>query len=209
MVSQHWNTPDKIVHAVREVIGLGEVAQIDLDPCDNDWSVTSPRFSYKLPAHNGLTDSWLVSPSGTKINNVFCNPPYGTCYLDEGRIPITHKEYKDMDKDRRTKVVVTSIEDWVKRCHDYGKRDKSLDTRPDGDDYEVFLLVPASTETNFWFDYIWGHADQICFIKNRVKHPLEGKEVASSTKGSAMIYWGRYVNQFERVFEKLGRVVCP
>ena len=169
MKSQHWNTPAELVEAVCEVFG----GQIDLDPCDNGFSCTQARVSYKLPT-DGLKESWVSDSQGVLFKNIFCNPPYG---LD--------------------KVRGTSIADWIHRCSFYGH----------ARDLDIMLLIPASTETAFWHEYIWGQADAICFIKGRVKHPLEGKTLAGSTKGSAMIYWGPNVEGFYRVFGKLGKVV--
>lgn len=193
MVSQHWNTPEELLVPVRQTLGA-----IDLDPCDNEFSKTEARVSYKLPEHNGLTDSWLIAPDGSEINKVFCNPPYGTCYLMEGRNPITRKEYKALDKEAKQKVKVTKLEDWFKRACDYTFSH---------DEYEIIMLVPSSTETSFWFKYVWGVADAICFLKGRVAHPLEGEKVAASTKGSAMIYYGPFEGTFRDAFENYGKAI--
>jgi hypothetical protein len=168
MKSQAWNTPAKLVEAVTEVFG----GQIDLDPCDNEYSVTNARVSFKLPT-DGLKEGWVCDSEGTPYQNIFCNPPYG------------------IDKARGT-----SIADWIHRCSHYGHAGQ-----------EIMLLIPASTETGFWHEYIWGQADAICFIKGRVSHPLEGKKLAASTKGSAMIYWGPNYEKFNKVFGGLGKVV--
>jgi len=171
MVSQHWNTPSHIVEAVVETFG----GQIDLDPCDNDFSMTFPRVSYKLPGNNGLEKSWIIAPDGSPIRNVFCNPPYG-----------------------RDKKTGTSIADWVKRAVYYTTAVGSP---------EVILLIPSSTETGFWHEYIWYTADAICFIKGRLAFPLEGRKKASATKGSAVIYYGEHVDNFADVFDAFGHIV--
>jgi phage N-6-adenine-methyltransferase len=171
MVSQHWNTPARIVEAVAQAFG----GQIDLDPCDNAFSMTFPRVSYKLPGNNGLEKSWVIAPDGSPIRNVFCNPPYG----------------RDTESG-------TSIADWVERAATYTEAVHSP---------EVILLIPSSTETGFWHEYIWNVADAICFLKGRLAFPLEGKKKASATKGSAVIYYGEHVQRFVDAFNGLGHTV--
>jgi len=60
--TKHWNTPPKIVSAVKKFFG-----RIDLDPCSNEHSVVGARVSFGPP--HGLTQDWF--------GRVFCNPPYG------------------------------------------------------------------------------------------------------------------------------------
>lgn len=187
MKSQHWNTPTYILEAVRGCFG----GRIQLDPCDNEWSTTDAIVSYKLPK-DGLKESWLICPNDVvsdgmflhpnghvRFSNVFCNPPYG------------------LDKERHT-----SIADWIEKAHDTYRL-----AVKEGLPMEIVLLIPASTETDFWFDYIWSGARAICFIHGRVSHPLEGKKSAGSTKGSALVYWGNDVPHFEANCRDLGRVV--
>jgi phage N-6-adenine-methyltransferase len=93
MVSQHWNTPASIVDAVRDVFG----GQIDLDPCDNEFSITKPLVSFQLPVNDGLKNDWnQVSHFLERPINVYCNPPFGRS--DDG----------------------TSVADWVKKCAQVG-----------------------------------------------------------------------------------------
>jgi phage N-6-adenine-methyltransferase len=173
MVSQHWNTPANILAAVAATFG----GQIDLDPCDNEYSLTNARISYKLPGNDGLHRSWKVALDGTEIRNVFCNPPYGR------------------DPERKT-----SIADWVERAYGYGC---------DDDGPEVILLIPSSTETGFWHEYIWPHADAICFIKGRIAFPLAGEKKAAATKGTAIIYYGKSRKKFVDAFSHLGYIPGP
>jgi phage N-6-adenine-methyltransferase len=89
MLSQHWNTPASIVDAVRDVFG----GQIDLDPCDNEFSITKPLVSFQLPVNDGLKNDWAeVSYFLNRRINVYCNPPFGRS--NDG----------------------TSVADWVKKC---------------------------------------------------------------------------------------------
>jgi site-specific DNA-methyltransferase (adenine-specific) len=91
MVSQHWNTPEWILDAVRKTFR----GPIDLDPCDNEFSVTKPTVSFRLPDTDGLKANWgEVSHRIGKRINVFCNPPFGRS--EDG----------------------TSVADWVKKCRE-------------------------------------------------------------------------------------------
>lgn len=170
MVSQHWNTPASIVDAVRDVFG----GQIDLDPCDNEFSITKPLVSFQLPLNDGLKNDWnnVRDFLGRPIS-VFCNPPFGRS--DDG----------------------TSVADWVRKC---------IHTEYDNIK-ETILLLPASTETTFWHNYIWPTADAICFIKGRVSFQLAGKGSGASTKGTAIIYWGLDCEPFIDRFSELGRAI--
>lgn len=77
-----WGTPTKYVDAVREVFG----GTVLLDPCSNEWSIVSAETEYRLPAHDGLQESW-------DYPTIYVNPPYGT------------------DKKRKTR-----IKDWLHKC---------------------------------------------------------------------------------------------
>lgn len=60
--TKHWNTPPKIVFAVKNFFG-----RIDLDPCSNEHSMVGAHVSFGPPL--GLKEDWF--------GRVFCNPPYG------------------------------------------------------------------------------------------------------------------------------------
>ena len=79
---QSWGTPSHYVQSVRDVFG----ADIDLDPCSNEWSVVSALTEYRLPDKDGLRESW-------EFRYIYVNPPYGR------------------DPERGT-----SIRDWLRRC---------------------------------------------------------------------------------------------
>lgn len=81
--SQHWGTPEKYVRAVKDVFG----GAIDLDPCSNEFSIVGARTEYRLPAQDGLKESWNAP-------TIFVNPPYG------------------LDHERGT-----AIRHWLQRCH--------------------------------------------------------------------------------------------
>ncbi|MCP4631675.1 MAG: N-6 DNA methylase [candidate division Zixibacteria bacterium] len=64
--NQDWGTPPKYVNLVKEFFG----GCIDLDPCSNDYSIVNARIEYKLPANDGLLESW-------NYPTIYINPPYG------------------------------------------------------------------------------------------------------------------------------------
>ena len=80
--SQDWGTPLHYVEAVRQVFG----GPIDLDPCSNECSITQARVEYRLPAKDGLRQSW-------DYPTIYVNPPYGA------------------DRQRGT-----TIRNWLARC---------------------------------------------------------------------------------------------
>lgn len=81
--SQHWGTPEKYVRAVKDVFG----GTIGLDPCSNEFSIVEADIEYRLPAQDGLKESW-------DARTIFVNPPYG------------------LDHERGT-----AIRHWLQRCH--------------------------------------------------------------------------------------------
>lgn len=64
--SQEWGTPEKYVKAVRAFFG----GHIDLDPCSNQYSIVHANTEYRLPQHDGLSESW-------NFPTIYVNPPYG------------------------------------------------------------------------------------------------------------------------------------
>lgn len=80
--SQEWCTPQKYVNAVREVFG----GRIHLDPCSSPHSIVQADVEYRLPAKDGLVESW-------DHPTIYVNPPYGA------------------DRTRGT-----TIKDWLRRC---------------------------------------------------------------------------------------------
>jgi len=61
--SIHWNTPQKYVRAVKEVMPI-----IELDPCSNEMSIVGARHNEYV---DGLGLDW------NKFNTIYVNPPYG------------------------------------------------------------------------------------------------------------------------------------
>lgn len=79
--SQHWGTPLKYINAVKKVLG-----RIILDPCSNEFSLVNAEIEYRLPVHDGLTETW-------NYPTIYVNPPYG------------------IDKERGT-----TIKGWLAKC---------------------------------------------------------------------------------------------
>lgn len=65
--TKDWCTPPGILDSVRKVFG----GVIDLDPCSNPHSLVDARVEYRLPANDGLRESW-------DHKRIFVNPPYGS-----------------------------------------------------------------------------------------------------------------------------------
>lgn len=61
-----WCTPESILVPVRKVFD----GTIDLDPCSNENSIVNAVTEYRLPDHDGLSESWAFA-------TIFVNPPYG------------------------------------------------------------------------------------------------------------------------------------
>lgn len=55
----------------------------------------------------------------------------------------------------------------------------------------IVLLIPARTDTKRWHDYIFNKADDIRFIKGRLKFEIDGVPGGSSTFPSAIIVYDR------------------
>lgn len=83
-LKKDWGTPHKYVHAVKKAFN----GKIHLDPCSNENSVVNAKVEYKLPAHDGLSESW-------NYPTIYVNPPYGS------------------DQERQT-----TIKHWLAKCAD-------------------------------------------------------------------------------------------
>lgn len=65
--TKDWCTPPNLLNSVRKVFG----GQIELDPCSNRHSLVDAKVEYRLPADDGLHNSW-------DYKTIFVNPPYGS-----------------------------------------------------------------------------------------------------------------------------------
>ena len=52
-----------------------------------------------------------------------------------------------------------AIKDWVKKCHTEAQKTNTT----------VVMLIPARTDTSYFHDYIYGKAQEIRFIRGRLK----------------------------------------
>lgn len=99
----------------------------------------------------------------------------------------------------REKSARSSIYDWFERCHEAHQKHKS----------EVLALVPVATNTAHWKEFVFGQAEAVCFLSDtRLKFLVEGTE---NNKGApmscCMIYWGKDLKRFQKVFAPFGAVV--
>jgi len=91
----------------------------------------------------------------------------------------------------------TSIKDWVK---------KAFESVESGAAELICCLIPASTETSFWFDYCW-KARYLIFLKGRIKFEVKGKQAGSSPKGSAVVVFSKnFISGIESL-EDLGNII--
>lgn len=64
-LTKDWNTPQEYIDTIKQFFGV-----ISLDPCSNNSSLVGAAVEYKLPANDGLKDSW-------DFPTIYVNPPYG------------------------------------------------------------------------------------------------------------------------------------
>ena len=57
----------------------------------------------------------------------------------------------------------------------------------------IVLLIPARTDTKRWHDYIFNKADDIRFLRGRLKFEIDGVPKGTSTFPSAVIVYDRRV----------------
>lgn len=98
------------------------------------------------------------------------------------------------DKERKT-----TIKHWLYKCAYAHKYFRS----------EVLALVPVATNTSHWKEYVWGRASAICFLYDtRLRFLIEGKDKGKGAPmACAMIYWGKDVSLFTKIFNNFGAVV--
>jgi hypothetical protein len=67
---------------------------------------------------------------------------------------------------------------WMKRMAEHGNG---------------IMLIPAATETAAFFDYVWGRADAVCFVRGRPHfHYLDGKRAKANCGCSiALVAYGK------------------
>jgi site-specific DNA-methyltransferase (adenine-specific) len=89
------------------------------------------------------------------------------------------------------------MEDWI------GKAFESVES---GRAELITCLIPASTETAFWFKYCW-KARHLIFLKGRIRFELNGRQAGSSPKGSALVVFSKsFISGIESL-EDLGKII--
>ena len=89
------------------------------------------------------------------------------------------------------------IKSWFKKAREVQKTHNS----------SLILLVPVSTNTSHWKEYVFNHEDTcVCFISDsRLKFGIDGSE---DNKGApmacALIYFGKEVDKFKVMFSTIG-----
>lgn len=93
----------------------------------------------------------------------------------------------------------TSIKHWLYRCALANRNHHS----------EVLALIPVATNTGHWKQYVFGRARAVCFLSDtRLKFLVDGKNGGKGAPMScAMVYWGKSLSRFQKVFSKYGAVV--
>ena len=93
----------------------------------------------------------------------------------------------------------TRIIDWMRKCADASK----------AFDSEIQMLVPVAPNTAHWKRYVFGAADAICFLYDtRLKFLVNGHDGGKGAPmACAMIYYGKHLKSFLRVFKKHGAVI--
>lgn len=70
----------------------------------------------------------------------------------------------------------------------------------------ITMLIPASTETVAFQEFVFGSCDVVCFWKRRLEFWRDGAPVsAGNTLPSALCYWGVEPERFADHFKAYGR----
>ena len=54
----------------------------------------------------------------------------------------------------------------------------------------VICLIPARTDTSWWWDWVVPYAAEVSFLRGRVKYCLNGRELNSSPFPSVLVRFG-------------------
>lgn len=93
----------------------------------------------------------------------------------------------------------TTIKDWLRRCAETHEAYRS----------EVLALIPIAPNTRHWKDCVFGRASAICFLYDtRLRFLIAGFDVGKGAPmACGMVYWGKRVERFTRIFSPHGAVV--
>lgn len=117
-----------------------------LDPCATEDNAKCAKYFTKET--DGLAQDWSK-------DIVFMNPPYGD--PEHPCKPICTKT-KCKIRGYHNKEYVPGIGDFMRKAYEESKRGAT-----------VVCLVPARTDTRWFHDYVYGKADEIRFVKGRLK----------------------------------------
>lgn len=91
----------------------------------------------------------------------------------------------------------TSIKDWIRKCveanHKYGS--------------EVLALIPVAVNTKHWKQYIFGRANNVCFLADTRLKFINGSNDKGAPMACAIAYWGNDSKKFYEHFSKYGAVI--
>lgn len=91
----------------------------------------------------------------------------------------------------------TTIKNWIRRCAEANKEYKS----------EVLALIPVAVNTRHWKEYIFSHANAICFLADTRLKFINGSNDKGAPMACAMVYWGSDGDKFYNHFSKFGAVI--
>lgn len=214
--SHEWLTDQPTVDLVREVFR----GDPELDPASNPHSLMPAAVRCMLPEMDGLDRPWLEHG----VSTVFCNPPYGTCYLHRvTRSVISAKAYQDTLKRIRNgshedptltisayeaQYRKDSIELWL-----YRGAEMALNQFAEA---AVIFFIPAAVgRRKGWGDCIWplvARAEAaVCFVAGRSQFidASKGTTRFSAPMDTALVIMSRdpdRVDRFSQVFNKVGPV---
>lgn len=79
------------------------------------------------------------------------------------------------------------IKHWIKKAYEESLKDNTT----------VVCLIPARTDTTYWHNYIFPHANEILFVRGRIKF---GDGTSSAPFPSAIVVFGgegRFIRTYE------------
>jgi phage N-6-adenine-methyltransferase len=85
---------------------------------------------------------------------------------------------------------------WSRKCAEESRMDRT----------GLFLLIPVSTATNWWHEYIVPVADAVLFYKGRISFTFNGKPGPGNRHDSCLVYFGSMAVEFQKHFSSQGWV---